>query len=247
MILRLYRSKSDIENLSKLRTLDKPENYSSVDFKRTVVNKPWGYEYLMFENNHVAVWVLYLNGGAQTSMHCHPNKKTSLIVVHGKIILSTLEGEYNLRHGDGLIIDDGVFHSSLARSKKGSYLIEVESPPIKRDLVRLKDDYGRQMQGYEGSDKMSRELKNYDYIDFHEDYNLKFLKNYGLSILHSNDIFKARGDLLCLLEGTILTEDEEIFLTCGEIVDTRDFKSQHALKNSGNLSWLLVTNGKKSI
>lgn len=250
MILKLYRSKSDIENLSKVRTANTP-SWNWRNYKKIVVNKPWGYEYLMYENKQVAVWVLFLNSGQRTSMHCHPNKKSSLIVVSGKITLVTLEGEYSLTKGDGLIIGEGVFHSSLSKSRNGSFLLEIESPPIKRDLVRLKDEYGRESQGYEGRDQMSRNLSGYDYVDFHRDRDKKILRTCHLSI-HSSDNFEfnhlARDrDVFCLLTGAIELENDQEFLSCGEIIHAGDLKSLSTFRIADKLMWLLVgTHGKKS-
>ena len=36
-----------------------------------IVKKPWGYEYLCYENEDVAVWFLHIEYNQKTSMHCH--------------------------------------------------------------------------------------------------------------------------------------------------------------------------------
>ena len=48
------------------------------------------------------------------------------------------------------MIARGLFHSIKALSKNGAYILELESPIDKDDLVRFKDDYGRQSKPYEG-------------------------------------------------------------------------------------------------
>ena len=45
--------------------------------------KPWGCEFLAYENDNVAIWHLLIDPWAETSLHCHPNKKTGLIVLEG--------------------------------------------------------------------------------------------------------------------------------------------------------------------
>ena len=55
------------------------------DYSKVVVRKPWGYEYLVFENASVAVWILYLKAGVSTSFHCHLEKKTVLAVLGGRV------------------------------------------------------------------------------------------------------------------------------------------------------------------
>ena len=49
-----------------------------------------------------------------------------------------------------LVFRPGLFHSIKAISKKGLYALEIERPYIKKDLVRLKDSYGRKLKDYEG-------------------------------------------------------------------------------------------------
>jgi len=63
---------------------------------------------------------------------------------------------------DSLVIEKGAFHSTEASStlpvdpasEDGIWVMEIESPPMKTDLVRLKDAYGRAGTSYEGSKNM---------------------------------------------------------------------------------------------
>ncbi len=59
-------------------------------YEKTIVKKPWGYEYLVYQNDKVALWFLYIGYEQQTSMHCHPNKTTGLILLDGRAELSFL-------------------------------------------------------------------------------------------------------------------------------------------------------------
>ena len=72
--------KISIFNLSnkdiKILTKKKQISYKNIDYSKLVVRKPWGYEYLTFQSKKVAVWILCLKKGQQTSMHVHPKKKT---------------------------------------------------------------------------------------------------------------------------------------------------------------------------
>ena len=47
------------------------------DYSKVIVKKPWGYEYLVFENEFVAIWMLHIVRKRKTSMHCHQKKRTS--------------------------------------------------------------------------------------------------------------------------------------------------------------------------
>lgn len=126
-----------------------------IDFKSVIVNKPWGHEYLMLSNQEVEVWSLSLRHQRSTSMHCHPNKQTSLMIIEGRALFSTLNESWELLPMDTIVIDKGVFHSTQCLSKEGLRLLEFESPPMKHDLLRLEDKYGRAQKGYEGVEGMT--------------------------------------------------------------------------------------------
>lgn len=122
------------------------------DYADIVVNKPWGYEYLMYQNEHIGVWHLHIERGERTSLHCHPRKKTGLILLNGSAEVSFFNDSITLDAVSKLMIRAGLFHSTRARSPGGIDLIEVETPRHKEDLVRFEDSYGREARPYEGAD-----------------------------------------------------------------------------------------------
>jgi mannose-6-phosphate isomerase-like protein (cupin superfamily) len=216
MIIKLYRTELDMTNLSRKRTV--PDNNTSpVDYRKLVVNKPWGYEYLLYENKFVAIWILFLKYQQATSMHCHPKKKTSLICLHGQVVCSSLDNQFPLRPLDGIIIDSGTFHTTKSFSRSGSFIMEIETPPDKADLVRLKDGYGRENKGYEGKSQMSQKLKSYEYCDFHDfttEENIsteKKIKNTSLT-MNKHQSLKSlietvagkKGCIVCFLDDIIV-------------------------------------------
>ena len=117
-------------------------------YKDIVVLKPWGYEYLVWENTNVAVWGLTINKNQSTSMHCHEHKTTGLVVVEGTIELSFLGDKRILTAPAKCMIRRGLFHSSKALSDV-AVLLEIETPNNKEDVIRLHDHYGREGAGYE--------------------------------------------------------------------------------------------------
>jgi acetolactate synthase I/II/III large subunit len=206
------------------------------DYSKVVVKKPWGYEYLIFENESVAVWVLYLKNGALTSMHCHPGKKTSLIVLQGKVVCSSLTNNFERCVGEGLLIDKGAFHQTRSVSESGAFIMEIESPVNKRDLVRLKDEYGREGKGYEKSDKHSVNLQNYNYLSLHTPeihYNLK--KQFGQCSLTFKKISHSQGiedlftlnnkDVISVLCGQILNKNGQTEVGIGDTVTVEELKN----------------------
>ena len=114
-----------------------------------IVKKPWGYEYLAYENENVGLWFLYIAPGQSTSMHCHPKKTTGLVLLDGEAEISFLADKRQLKSLDKVMIRRGLFHSTKAVSDKGAFVFEIETPVDKQDLVRLNDQYGRASKPYE--------------------------------------------------------------------------------------------------
>lgn len=119
------------------------------DYSGRVVRKPWGAERETFRCAQLSVWRLRLDAKSETSMHCHPNKTTVLIVEEGSVILSTLQDRIALRQNDVVLLKPGTFHRTA--TEQPATLTEIEWPPNKRDLVRIGDRYGREGKGYEGA------------------------------------------------------------------------------------------------
>jgi hypothetical protein len=120
-------------------------------YEKNIVKKPWGYEYLAYENDECAVWFLHINHNERTSMHCHPNKTTGLVLLDGKASVSFLNNDNPLTPVGKIMIRKGLFHSTQATATEGADIFEIETPVDKYDLVRLKDSYGREGKPYEDS------------------------------------------------------------------------------------------------
>mgnify|MGYP003154730466 FL=1 len=116
-----------------------------------IVKKPWGYEYLAYENEHVALWFLYISKDQRTSMHCHPSKTTGLVVLDGGAEISFLNNKFPMSPINKMMIRKGLFHSTQATDSRGAWVLEIETPVDKQDLVRFKDSYGREGKPYEDS------------------------------------------------------------------------------------------------
>ena len=127
-------------NINASDLTDDNKSYAGVS-----VEKPWGGEEELHLTSDCSVWRLWIELGHETSMHCHPQKNTVLIVEMGEIELWTLNGMNRLCAGQSALIEKGVFHR--IKSGFGARVLELEWPPNRRDLVRLEDRYGRG-QGY---------------------------------------------------------------------------------------------------
>ena len=201
MIIKLYPTPADFENISRLRT-EICECANDFDFSKVVVNKPWGYEYLWYQNPSVAAWMLFLKQGDATSLHSHLRKRTSLIVVSGEVVCSTFDDRYKLQPADSIVLEPCVFHTTQAISREGAFVIEVETPPMKGDLVRLKDSFGREKIGYEQQSQYSRNFSAYEYKPFRKDKG-KFLQTFG-SLTFSLQSVQKRDEVVAVCENKLL-------------------------------------------
>ena len=234
MVNRIRVSPKDRKTLEKLLKYRRaPEDDQPKNYKDKVVMKPWGHEFLIFENESVAIWCLRIDQGHSTSMHCHPLKKTCLITLSGEALCNTFERRNYLKAGEAIVIENSVFHSTKALSPQGIELLEIETPPNKIDLVRLNDSYGRETKSYEGFMEMQiKNLERFNYFYFTEPdgKTLPTHSRNGYSITMeayaNNEEFQNRfspekDELLCLCRGKILTEDNKVLLNVGDVYNNQ--------------------------
>jgi mannose-6-phosphate isomerase-like protein (cupin superfamily) len=165
-------TKQDLEILTNSKYEKKVDN---TDFSNVIVKKPWGYEYLLFENNDIAIWILHIKASHKTSMHCHPNKNTSLICLSGEVVCTTLDNKYIFDELNGIYLGKKVFHQTLNESLYEAIVIEIESPVDKFDLLRMQDNYGRRGKSYEHRDNY--EIK--EGLTLADIVNTPFIKQFG--------------------------------------------------------------------
>jgi mannose-6-phosphate isomerase-like protein (cupin superfamily) len=224
------------------------------DYTAVLINKPWGYEYLLFKNRDVAVWILHISRDFQTSLHCHPNKKTSLTVLEGEVEFNTLHETIRVRPGEGLLIDKGVFHSTRAVSDGGAIIMETETPVYKHDLVRFNDNYGRARQGYEGK-TFHVPLDDWQYPKTHmfhkpnERYNTE--KRIGVCSLMvikcsapedlMSIIRTANVDLVGVLKGELFNSGSPL-LRYGDVAALSELRARPEIRLDGEVELLLIKN-----
>jgi mannose-6-phosphate isomerase-like protein (cupin superfamily) len=222
----------DEENLKNTKP-SQSNPLDDFDFSKVIVRKPWGHEYLFYSGNGLAAWILHIKKDSMTSMHCHVDKKTFLIVLSGKAICTSLKGSYELSEGDGVIIEKKSFHSTKAVSENGVILMEIENPIKKTDLVRLNDSYGRESKGYELQNEMCFDLSMYERVFLNEEkINLnKKIGNMNICIKYFNDnhtlksyLERHRNSISFVLSGEIIDKKNCKIYSNGEIVAIKDFE-----------------------
>jgi len=186
------------------------------NYNKNIVKKPWGYEYLVYENEDAGLWFLYIAPGQSTSMHCHPKKTTGLVLLDGEAEVSFLADKRDMTGLDKVMIRRGLYHSTKAISDKGAFVFEIETPKDKHDLVRLIDKYGRESQSYEDSTHETPKLEDCLWI---EEPNLRETISYdfancNLKVETIDDIEiinnKNDDDLIMFLRGGLIKTIDNI-------------------------------------
>ena len=237
MIHKVYPSLNDFENLSRLK-VQSSEFANNFDYRNVVVNKPWGYEYLWYQNDNVAIWFLYIKKGSSTSLHCHAKKRTSLIVLDGEIICTSLDDKYKLLKFDTIVLEPCVFHSSMSTSENGSYIMEIETPPMKGDLVRMNDSYGRENSGYENTNEYSKDFDLYDFIPFEDQKSKNWeFRNLEIKLVNDNILFSKNTQMIVPISGNV-ESNIKVEFECGEAFSINE-EIFSTIKKNNNYQFLI--------
>ena len=221
-------------------------------YDNRVVYKPWGYEYTIFRNsNRLAITFVHINYKHKTSLHCHPKKKTGFIILSGLALVQLglySSNKSHYRAQSRLVIRPGLFHSIKAISKKGVAALEFETPVNKKDLVRFKDEYGRQSKPYEGAKytkKIGSKLIKFEKpkIGKSQKYNFNKLEiSLGIYKEFKNLIKKNDKTISAILNGKIIDKKGQNVISHGEIVKTSTLKKlSEAFKIDKQLTILRVS------
>ena len=203
-------------------------------YDNRVVIKPWGEEYNIFRNKKkIAITYLKLKKGFATSLHCHPIKKTGFLILKGVAEVQIGIYKKNIKRYPPmsiLVLRPGLFHRIKANNKSDLFALEIENPYIKNDLVRMKDNYGRRLKGYE-SLKSTRQLVKKDLlfeIPKKTKKNNYILNNINIEISYYKDFkrFKSFDDksVSIILDGKIVSDKRKTVITTGEIVKSFTLK-----------------------
>ena len=198
-----------------------------IKYENYTIKKPWGSEYIIFKNDKLSITFLNIKYLQKTSLHCHPTKKTGLIVVSGsaEITLGFYNSETFIAPAKTMI-RPGFFHSTQAISKHGVKMLEIETPSNKDDIVRFKDNYGREGKKYIADSKKTKiknkiifknpefgKTKSY----FFDGVELKIEKYKNLKKI----INKPLDTIIAVIDGGIrCKKTKQLVLSPGEVVKT---------------------------
>jgi mannose-6-phosphate isomerase-like protein (cupin superfamily) len=179
------------------------------------VPKPWGREYLCWESEECAIWVLEIDKNKSTSFHCHTEKNTGLVVLEGEVNLKLINSEYNLKVLEKINIFRGRFHQSTAIGERKAVMIEVEAPVNKKDLIRWEDSNGRKNSLYEVERKNFEKSEEIILLGNKKSYNkTQIYKNLTLDIYNFEEysISTKKHSLYILLDGAIVENQDKIVI-----------------------------------
>ena len=178
------------------------------------VPKPWGREYICWESNDCAIWVLEINENKSTSFHCHSEKNTGLVVLEGEVNLKLINSEYNFKALEKINIFRGRFHQSTAVGGN-AVMIEVEAPVNKKDLIRWEDSNGRKNSLYENEKVIFKNTENIIKLGNKEVHTkTQIYKNLTLDIYSPDEynLSNKKHSLYILLAGAIVENNERIVI-----------------------------------
>lgn len=201
-------------------------------YKKKVI-KPWGFEYEIFRNdNKLAITYVNIMQNKQTSLHCHPSKKTGFIILQGraKVQIGIYKSNYKIyKPLSILVLRAGLFHSLKCVSKNPLIALEFETPANKKDLVRFKDLYGRESKPYENNSSMQldkslvffkkpnkKNCEKYNFNNF--DITIKNFKSYKAMFKNKKKSVSA------ILDGKIVDKQCKQVISYGEIIKTQTLK-----------------------
>jgi len=122
-----------------------------------IVTKPWGFEFELFDNHNVSLWILvmglehksgYLYEPPTTSEHLHVQKTAIVIPLVGNVVLIKDGHENEVAPMESFAVERRVFHR-LTTKGTSAICLEVEFPSKRGDIIRKSDHYGRLSSTYE--------------------------------------------------------------------------------------------------
>jgi rfaE bifunctional protein nucleotidyltransferase chain/domain len=187
------------------------ENTEEIEYLNKICVKPWGKEYLAYQNDKIGIWILHIAKDVGTSVHCHFKKDTLLIPISGSFKIELYNRFEILNELEQLYIPRRAFHGITAY-RNDSVLMEIEiytdkiNYTDKNDLFRFKDNiYTRKDKSNYASSVVERlpfdnEIMNMHTNNFFKIYNTEI----SINSLNNNDILKS--DISIILEGEIFQE-----------------------------------------
>tara|TARA_B100000242_G_scaffold193530_1_gene139536 strand:+ start:598 stop:1350 length:753 start_codon:yes stop_codon:yes gene_type:complete len=243
------------------------------EFKLKLVDKPWGFEFELYDNKLVSIWCVsigqehksgYLLDSSSTSFHMHTAKTAKVVVLDGAVKLSKSDESKILNKSKPYVLPPRTPHK-LNAYHGNCILIEIESPSNRSDIIRLSDSYGRSKNKYSWDILDSKKIESWKselrYKETPYDINITgdakspcMILSNGVTVKYIktsiNELLKLSDeDTFIVTEGSMLNSLEESVSIVGDIFD-KNYRELF-LKNTklgshfkDDLSGLLISNDK---
>ncbi len=202
------------ESICNNGSISKRDNSPQIDYMNKINDKPWGKEYLAFQNKYIGIWILHVNKDQETSLHCHFKKDTILIPLHGCFKINLYNDKFKILHlFDSLFVPRTGFHGIHSYVDDGILMeIEIYTENIeytdKNDLLRIKDIYNRDKNSYESS-VTERDPQDGETMSFMSPnkYNIYSTEIQILELSKSDNPFLSHYNKFVLLEGCVYSNE----------------------------------------
>lgn len=114
-----------------------------------IIEKPWGKEEILEANTHYVVKRLFMKAGSRCSLQYHRQKRETIYVLSGVLLIHFGTTITNLVHGTTLTMHPGDARTILPHTihrmegKEDTVYLECSTTELD-DVVRIEDDYGRE-------------------------------------------------------------------------------------------------------
>lgn len=110
------------------------------------VDKVWGQEIWLVNNERYCAKLLHINAGWQCSLHMHPVKKETFIVLDGGIGLQLgptvdcgIQPQIHMVAGESHTLEPGTYHRFWSYTDQPAVILEISSTHSDDDVVRLEE------------------------------------------------------------------------------------------------------------
>tara|TARA_R100000152_G_C6778989_1_gene210169 strand:- start:158 stop:829 length:672 start_codon:yes stop_codon:yes gene_type:complete len=198
----------------------------SKDIYTSVIKKPWGKEHCIYRGDDLSIWLLQINPDKKTSLHCHPRKKTGLILLNKTARIKLLEREFELSGLDKINLRNQQFHQTYNISDEPIFIVEVETPDNKTDLIRIDDDYGRAGKEFEDETEWDSDLTDLFIV---EPNKINVFKNWNFEITNfskivNNSNLEDNSMIMLLSQNAFLSDDGHGLCDYGDVLNYKTVK-----------------------
>jgi mannose-6-phosphate isomerase-like protein (cupin superfamily) len=135
-------AQSATDNFCRLTTLPHEE---LIEQAVVVLEKPYGANYLLALDGGYGTSVAEFRPGQGTSLHFHTRRREAFLVLSGNLSLRHGATESSLLAGNMGVSTPGTAHSLSNEANDDLRVIEMFSPALLSDKIRLADRYDRRL------------------------------------------------------------------------------------------------------